>query len=262
MIFWKYIKGFNQRSEESSVSSFYTFLAFSNNANNDPMPHIWINSTGTWDPTYTNDDQGAILTAGRDQNIYGNLTMVDSKMAISGTGSFGYYSGTSYRSFLSYTNNRIYFGNDSSDPIHITNCLVSSKYITIGTYSGTPKDGVLYAEEANITGKNSAGYFITTSDRRAKENIQDMNFNALDLVLKTPIYSFDYKETQTPSIGIIAQDVQDVQIGNFSLVDNKNASGIDFDYMHIHEGKLVYILWKAIQEQQKEIQALKELLKQ
>ena len=72
--------------------------------------------------------------------------------------------------------------------------------------------------------------------------IQEMDFDALSLILKNPVYSFSYKDTETPSIGILAQDVQNVNIKGFDLVDNKEASGYDFDYMHVHEGKLVYIL--------------------
>ena len=44
----------------------------------------------------------------------------------------------------------------------------------------------------------------------------------------------------------------------FKLVDNENATGQDFDYMTIHESKLTYILWKAVQELSKEIEDLKK----
>ena len=79
---------------------------------------------------------------------------------------------------------------------------------------------------------------------------------------KTQLYSFKYKETDTPSIGIIAQDVQDVNINGFKLVDNEEATGKDLDYMTIHESKLAYILWKAVQEQQKLIEDLQKEIKE
>ena len=106
-----------------------------------------------------------------------------------------------------------------------------------------------------------AKYFNATSDRRAKTDIKPISQSVLPLVINTQLYSFKYKDLDTPSIGIIAQDVQDVDFDGFSLVDNKEASGQDMDYMSIHESKLVYVLWKAIQEQQKEIEDLKEQIK-
>jgi hypothetical protein len=41
-------------------------------------------------------------------------------------------------------------------------------------------------------------------------------------------------------------------------VDNPTASGENKDYMSVKEGKMVYILWKAIQEQQTIIDNLKQ----
>ena len=80
------------------------------------------------------------------------------------------------------------------------------------------------------------------------------------MVLQTPIYEFTYKDSQEPSIGVIAQEVQELDnmFNNFSLVDNPTASGENKDYMSVKEGKMVYILWKAIQEQQTIIDNLKQ----
>ena len=61
--------------------------------------------------------------------------------------------------------------------------------------------------------------------------------------------------------GILAQDLLKVQPENLDLVSNKNATGIDGDYMSIKNDKLMFVLMKAIQEQQEEIQALKEEIK-
>ena len=124
----------------------------------------------------------------------------------------------------------------------------STTHTTAGDISGTN----LYAGT-----KCEASYFNATSDRRAKTNIQPLLIDALELVRKTQLYSFKYKETDTPSIGIIAQDVQNVDINGFKLVDNEEATGKDLDYMTIHESKLTYILWKAVQEQQDMIEKLK-----
>lgn len=102
-------------------------------------------------------------------------------------------------------------------------------------------------------------YFNATSDRRAKTHIQYWDTSALDIVTQLPIYEFHYKNNDTPSIGVIAQDAAEFDdcFTDFSLVDNANATGENGDYMTIKESKLVYILWKAVQEQQEQIEQLK-----
>ena len=115
---------------------------------------------------------------------------------------------------------------------------------------------------ANITsyGYCQASYFNATSDKRAKENIQPADFSALDIVKKLQVYTFNYKNNPSVVPGLIAQDLLEADLP-LELVNNKNASGEKDDYMSIRESKLIYILWKAIQEQQAEIEALKKQLK-
>ena len=77
------------------------------------------------------------------------------------------------------------------------------------------------------------------------------------MIKNLPVYTFNYKENNEPSIGIMAQDLLKFQSEDLDLVVNKDATGKDNDYMSIKEDKLIYILMKAIQEQQSEIEALK-----
>lgn len=111
-------------------------------------------------------------------------------------------------------------------------------------------------------------YFNATSDKRAKTGINQSTFSALNIIKSLPIYNFKYKSDGSDSIGIIAQEALKVNAGDFSLVANAQASGENGDYMSVKESKLVYVAWKAIQEQQeiidkqsKEIEELKQLVK-
>lgn len=107
--------------------------------------------------------------------------------------------------------------------------------------------------------------FNATSDKRAKTNIKRLDQEkALDIVNKLPVYSFNYKKDNTPSIGVLAQEaaVYDGAIPNFSLVNNEQATGENGDYQTVKESKLVYILWAAIQEQSRQINQLKSQLKE
>lgn len=116
--------------------------------------------------------------------------------------------------------------------------------------------GIEASGAAHITGEVTSGsycqapYFNATSDRRAKTNIQPYKGDALSLIDKLTIYTFNYLKDNSASIGMIAQEAQifDNVIPNFSLVNNEEATGKNDDYMTIKESKLVYILWKAVQD--------------
>lgn len=121
----------------------------------------------------------------------------------------------------------------------------------------TIQDNLTVNKIINAKDHIEAPYYNTTSDRRAKTNIQEANFAALDIVKNVPVYNFVYKLNPSEStIGIMAQDVLQNQ-DKLNLVSNSNASGENDDYMSLKENRLIYVLWKAIQEQQEEIKQLK-----
>lgn len=103
----------------------------------------------------------------------------------------------------------------------------------------------------------TAEYFNATSDKRAKENIRPANYSALDLIKKLPVYIYNYKNSNETVTGILAQDLLEVQPEELNLVSNINATGKNNDYMSIKNDKLMFVLLKAIQEQQEEIEQLK-----
>lgn len=163
------------------------------------------------------------------------------------------------------TSYKIYFGKHSNSSLLAdTWATISSNGLSVSVGKITSTGNIeattatIKSKDVEVSNQCEAKYFNATSDRRAKTDIQPLLIDALELVRKTNLYSFRYKETDTPSIGIIAQDVQNVEINGFKLVDNEEATGKDLDYMTIHESKLTYILWKAVQEQQKEIEELKK----
>lgn len=107
-------------------------------------------------------------------------------------------------------------------------------------------------------GPCEALYFNALSDARAKENIKQANYSAIDIIKKLPIYNYNYKTDSETVTGILAQDLLKAQPEGLNLVSNVNASGRDGDFMSIKNDKLIFILMKAIQEQQEEIELLKQ----
>lgn len=142
----------------------------------------------------------------------------------------------------------------------------NTTYFTLNATSGiTVKSNATFEKDVKCDGQIQAVSFNATSDKRAKTNIKRLDQEkALDIVNKLPVYSFNYKKDNIPSIGVLAQEaaVYDGAIPNFSLVSNEQATGENGDYQTVKESKLVYILWAAIQEQSRQINQLKSQLKE
>ncbi len=104
------------------------------------------------------------------------------------------------------------------------------------------------------------------SDERLKENVQDLDYG-LDSIMKLKPVSFDWKdkyaiEGKKQDIGFIAQDVEKVMPklvteseGSAIFEDEEGYATKSVDYV-----KMVAVLTKAVQEQQKQIDELKKLI--
>ena len=112
-------------------------------------------------------------------------------------------------------------------------------------------DGMIKASQ-----QCEAQWFNATSDARAKENLQPATYSALEVIDKLPIYTYNYKNNTETVTGILAQDLLIAQPKELELVSNINASGENNDYMSIKNDKLMFVLMKAIQEQQEQIKKL------
>lgn len=135
----------------------------------------------------------------------------------------------------------------------IQSSIFSSSVANIGDKLTINTDKVVLSNDGTIiaTGKIEGLYFNATSDRRAKTNIKFFGDNVLNTILNTPVYTFNYINNNEPSCGIMAQDLP--EFDSFDFIDRSNP-----DLLKVHESKLVYLLWKAIQEQQLEIRKLKD----
>jgi len=102
--------------------------------------------------------------------------------------------------------------------------------------------------------------YLGWSDKRLKKNIKNLNYG-LDAIMKLRPVSYDWKKEvdadKTNDLGFIAQEVEKVipelVTESKTIFDDKKAKGVDYV-------KMVAVLTKAIQEQQKQIDELKELI--
>lgn len=121
----------------------------------------------------------------------------------------------------------------------------------------TSTENIIFNKKLEVKNQPvDAQYFNATSDKRAKENIQPATYSALELIKKLPVYTYNYKNKSENVTGILAQDLLKAQPEELDLVSNINATGENNDYMSIKNDKLMFVLMKAIQEQQEQIEKL------
>lgn len=117
--------------------------------------------------------------------------------------------------------------------------VTSSDNIGVGTTVASTK--------LQVAGNVTAIDFNSTSDIRKKENITDLT-NALDVVGQLRGVSFNWVEDQTPSIGVIAQELQEVLP---ELVHGD-------DTLTVNYNGIIGVLIEAVKELKAEVAELKQ----
>lgn len=117
--------------------------------------------------------------------------------------------------------------------------------------------------DVHISGRDlvlNGGGLKTLSDERYKENITINNSNYLDVVINTPIIKYNYINSSIQHVGIGAQTLeQNIKDVPHCFVDHYITPECA-DKRMIRETKLVYILWKALQEEVEERKKLEKYI--
>ena len=102
-------------------------------------------------------------------------------------------------------------------------------------------------------------YAQNVSDRRLKKNIKNAEENAIEMVNKMKVRSFDWKKDDTHvNYGFIAQELEEIDESYVLKQEIKNSQGKVIDYKYYqNEFPIIATLTKAIQEQQKIIETQK-----
>lgn len=131
-------------------------------------------------------------------------------------------------------------GSAGAAPTNITLSLdVTNGNVGIGTTAP--------AEKLEVSGNAKATSFIYSSDRNLKQNIQPIS-NPLGKIMQLEGVTFNWKKDNTPSVGLIAQDVE--KVFPELVTGEEGHKGVSY-------GNLVAPLIEAVKEQQKEIETLK-----
>jgi len=116
-----------------------------------------------------------------------------------------------------------------------------STFAGIGTFQST-----LFANEVSVTGIVTAADFNSTSDANLKENVQTFE-NALDIVSELRGVRFNWKKDNKPSVGVIAQELEEILP---ELVSNTSPKTVNYN-------GIIGVLIEAIKELSEEVQNLK-----
>ena len=131
------------------------------------------------------------------------------------------------------------------------------KTFIIGSNITTTANCYTFMNNSCTLGVTRTFYLVETSAKKYKKCITSLN-PQLDNIKKLSPVEFTWKETEREDVGFIAEDVEKVLPKLVSYEDNGELHGVQYS-------KLTAILVKAIQEQQEQIDKLKEeveLLKQ
>jgi hypothetical protein len=116
--------------------------------------------------------------------------------------------------------------------------------ITVGSGVTITTNGI------NVVGVITSTDFNSASDLILKTNIQPIS-NPIDKILQINGVTFNWRENNKPSVGIIAQEIEKVFP---ELVQGENPKTVNYN-------GLIGLLIEAIKEQQTEINNLKDKLK-
>ncbi len=154
--------------------------------------------------------------------------------------------------------------NEGTDGVHIINngnahVFTANAFGRVGIGKANPSYQLDVVGNINASSSVRAGGVVLTSDLRLKRNVEKLN-HSLDQVMKlnpvryekrNTIASQDYGKTE---MGFIAQEIQEI-------LPDLVTEGLDTEKtLSVHYIQLIPLLTKALQEQQEEINKLKEVV--
>jgi hypothetical protein len=163
-------------------------------------------------------------------------------------------------------NNSVNNGSDGMLAIVANRNTTNNTFYALGYYNSAAGAWKLrVADSGNITNTNGS-YGTISSDIRLKENIKPAT-SKLDDLLKLNVVNFNLIGNEEKHIGFIAQEMQEVFPSFVYQNDTRKydedgnlISGLE-DALGVKVGMEFAILVKAIQEQQAQIEELKQLIK-
>jgi hypothetical protein len=154
----------------------------------------------------------------------------------------------------STNSNQVYWliHNDASDAINF--------YGGSGNVDGASWNrNAWITQDGSLTVRNNV---VANSDKRLKKNIKTID-NALEKVKQLRGVYFDWIDSGSHSIGVIAQEIKEIMPEVVCEYDNKKPFSEEVimeKVLSVDYGKITSVLIEAIKEQQKQIEELREII--
>lgn len=183
-------------------------------------------------------------------NLSGSAGITNANLAnstISGVSLGGNLYNLTAGSFVSYSSGTTYNGSSAITVSVAATSLNTGNTIVSRDISGDFSAGTISVSYLTATQTVQGKDLVSTSDQNLKENIRTFS-NGLDTINSLRGVNFDWKDTSKPSIGVIAQELEEVLP---ELVHNGEIKTVNYN-------GLVGVLIEAIKELSAEVQELKQ----
>ena len=149
------------------------------------------------------------------------------------------------------TGSHFEFSGSTGDIIFTGSNVHVGEYLGVGTSGASITHAITLPESDTNAGKIKATAYTTYSSVRYKENIKPI-LNPLQIINNLEGVTFDWKKSQSPDIGFVAEQVGE----HLPNIIDWEENGIDAQSMDY--SKIVPILVEAIKNQQSQIDKLKD----
>jgi hypothetical protein len=188
-------------------------------------------------------------------NLSGSAGITNANLANSTISGVSLGSNLNTLTFGTYLTGTSYNGS-SAVTLGVSASNTGSSNLVARDASGDFTAGTISVTNLTATQTIQAKDFNSTSDINLKENVEIIN-NALDIVNSIRGVKFDWKETQKPSVGVIAQEVEEILP---ELVTTTAAAAPLYESKTVNYNGLIGVLIEAVKELSAEVQELKSQL--
>ena len=149
------------------------------------------------------------------------------------------------------TGSHLEFSGSTGDIVFSGSNVHVGRYLGVGVSGGSITHAITLPESNTNAGKVKATGYATYSSARYKENVQPIQ-NPLQIINNLEGVTFDWKKSQSPDIGFVAEQVGE----HLPNIIDWEENGVDAQSMDY--SKIVPILVEAIKNQQSQIDKLKD----
>ncbi len=142
--------------------------------------------------------------------------------------------------------------------LHVNGNIRSQGMLTVQSGGSSITGNATFANNVSVTGSTTAQTYFHTSDRRLKDDIQQLD-DVEDFIMHLKPVRFKWKNNQQPSMGFVAQDVE-VILPQAVTENSRGYKAVDYDIFIAPMISLLQSQQEQLRAQDAEIQRLKSAI--